>query len=110
MSLFGHLRKDRFDVGIEVVIKQEFYDILTPEQFQKTMERVKRFERLLLNCGHNSGLEHQDKMTLAQFIDIQIQKRTLWDHKLKYYVCIPPLSEQISINWPTDPNFKSLTS
>jgi len=43
-------------------------------------------------------------------IDIQIQKRTLWDRKLKYYVCLPALAEQISINWPTDPNFKSLTS
>lgn len=73
MSLFGHLRKDRFDVGIEVVLKEEFYDVLTPEQFAKVTERVKRFEKLLLNCGHNAGLEHQEKMTLAQFIDIQIQ-------------------------------------
>jgi hypothetical protein len=73
MSLFGHLRKDRFDTGIEIALKQEFYDILTPEQFEKVMERVKKFERLLLNCGHTAGLEHQDKMTLAQFIDIQIQ-------------------------------------
>src|SRR5208282_6103192 len=43
-SLFGHLRKDRFDTGFEVSIKQEFYDILTPEQFEKVMERVKKFE------------------------------------------------------------------
>lgn len=42
-------------------------------------------------------------------IDIQIHKRTLLTHKLKYYVFIPALAEQISINWPTDPNFKSLT-
>lgn len=73
MSLFGHLRKDRFDTGIEVAIKEEFYEILTPEQFEKVMERLKRFERLLLNCGHTAGLEHQDKMTLAQFIDVQMQ-------------------------------------
>ncbi len=73
MSLFGHLRKDRFDVGIEVILKQEFYDVLTPEQFEKVMERVKKFERILLNCGHTEGLEHQDRMTLSQFIDIQIQ-------------------------------------
>lgn len=73
MSLYGHLRKDRFDFGIEVVIKQEFFDILTPEQFEKVTERVKRFERILLNCGHTEGLEHQDKLTLAQFIDMQMQ-------------------------------------
>lgn len=73
MSLFGHLRKDRFDIGIEVILKEEFFDVLTPEQFGKVTERLKRFEKLLLNCGHNSGLEHQEKMTLSQFLDIQIQ-------------------------------------
>jgi phage portal protein BeeE len=72
-SLFGHLRKDRFDTGVEVSIKQEFYDILTPEQFEKVMERVKKFERLIMNCGHTAGLEHQDRMTLSQFLDIQMQ-------------------------------------
>lgn len=73
MSLFGHLRKDRFDIGVEMAIKKEFYELLTPEQYEKTMERMKKAERLLLNCGHTWGLEHQDKMTLAQFLDIQTQ-------------------------------------
>lgn len=73
MSLFGHLQKDRFDVGVEVALKKEFYDVLNPEQYEKATARMKRFEALLLNCGHTAGLEHQDKMTLAQFIDIQAQ-------------------------------------
>jgi len=30
-------------------------------------------------------------------IDIQIQKRTLLDNKLKYYVFLPPLADQISV-------------
>jgi GR25 family glycosyltransferase involved in LPS biosynthesis len=30
-------------------------------------------------------------------IDIQIQKRTLWDNKLKYYVFLPPLADQTSL-------------
>jgi len=68
-------------------------------------------------CTHAYMIKKSSTQTLIDtnsvawsHIDIQIQKRTLWDHKLKYYVCIPPLAEQISINWPTDPNFKSLTS
>lgn len=73
LSLFGHLREDRFDIGVEVSIKKEFYEILTPEQFDKVTERMKRFEKVLLNCGHTAGLEHQDKMTLAQFLEIQTQ-------------------------------------
>ena len=64
MKLYGHLRKDRFDVGLEVEIKPEFLKILTPDQYEKVAERIKRLEKILLNCGHTEGLEHQDQMTL----------------------------------------------
>lgn len=68
-SLFGHLLIDRFDRGIELAIKPEFYKILTPEQNEKIVQRMKRAESLLLNCGHNEGLEDHDKMTLADYLD-----------------------------------------
>lgn len=71
ISLFGHLPKDRFDIGIEVSIKPEFYKILTPEQFEKVTERMKRFEQIMLNCGHTEGLEQHDKTTLSDFLDVQ---------------------------------------
>ena len=71
MSLMGDLRPDRFGVGIEVEIKPEFYKILTPEQFDKVRERIKRFEKVLLNCGHTDQLELQEKLTLGEFMDIQ---------------------------------------
>lgn len=73
VSLFGHLRKDRFDIGVEVEIKKEFYKILTPEQFEKVTQRIKKFEQILLNCGHTEGLEQQDKTTLADFLDMQVR-------------------------------------
>lgn len=73
LSLFGHLRKDRFDIGVEVALKKEFLEVLTPEQYEKATARMKRFESILLHCGHTKGIEHQDKMTLAQYIDIQCQ-------------------------------------
>jgi len=71
MKLYGHLRKDRFDVGLEVEIKPEFLKILTPDQYKKVAERVKRLEKILLNCGHTEGLEHQDQMTLGEFLSTQ---------------------------------------
>lgn len=71
MSLFGNLQKDRFDVGLEIKIKDDFQKILSPEQYEKVIARMKRFEQLLLNCGHTEGLEHQDRKTLAEFLDIQ---------------------------------------
>lgn len=73
MSLFGHLRKDRFDIGVEVAIKPDFMKILTPEQYEKVVSRMKRFEQLLLNCGHTEGVENQDRITLADFLSTQTQ-------------------------------------
>lgn len=72
-SLFGHLRKDRFDIGVEVSIKPEYYKALTPEQFRRVSERMKRFEALLLNCGHTEGLEQQDQVSFPEFLDQQVR-------------------------------------
>jgi hypothetical protein len=71
MSMFGHLRKDRFDIGVEIAIKPDFLNILSPEQYEKITARMKKFEQLLLNCGHTEGLEHQDRSILASFMDVQ---------------------------------------
>jgi len=72
-SQFGKKRKDRFDKGMEISIKPEFFKLLSTEQFEKVTERIKRLETLLLNCGHTEGLENQQKMTLSQFLNIQVQ-------------------------------------
>jgi hypothetical protein len=71
MKLYGHLKKDRFDVGLEIEIKPEFLKLFTPEQYEKVIKRVKRLESILLNCGHTEGLESQDQMTLADFMSTQ---------------------------------------
>lgn len=71
MRLYGHLRHDRFDIGLEIEIRPEFLKILTPDQYKKVTERIKRLEKILLNCGHTEGLELQDHMTLADFMYLQ---------------------------------------
>lgn len=71
LSLFGHLRKDRFDIGIELAIKPEFYKILNPEQLQIIKEKMKLLEQVILNCGFTEGLESQDKMTLSEWMGVQ---------------------------------------
>ncbi len=71
MKLYGHLRKDRFDVGLELEIKPEFLKLLTPEQYEKVVIRMKRLEQILLNCGHTEGLEHQELMTLGEYLSTQ---------------------------------------
>lgn len=73
MSMMGHLRKDRFDVGIEVAIKQEFKDHIEPEQMIKIQERINKFTKILVNCGYTEGLNTDDHMTLSEFLDIQVR-------------------------------------
>jgi len=73
MSMMGHIRKDRFDVGLEVEVKPEFKDYIEPEQMVKIEERIGRFMNLLINCGRTDGLEEEDKMTLPEFLDIQVR-------------------------------------
>lgn len=73
LSQFGKKRKDRFDKGMEISIKPEFHKLLNTEQFAKVTERIKRLETIILNCGHTEGLENQQKMTLSQFLGLQVQ-------------------------------------
>lgn len=68
-------------------------------------------------CTHAYMIKKESINTLIEtnsvawsHIDIQIQKRTLMTNKLKYYVMLPVLAEQFSINWPTDETFKSITA
>jgi hypothetical protein len=71
MGMYGHLRKDRFDVGLELAIKAEIEKVLTPEQLEKIHFKMKQLEQILMACGHSQGLEQQDKMSLSEFLDIQ---------------------------------------
>ena len=70
-SMMGHIRKDRFDIGVEVDVKTEFKDHIEPEQMVKIEERINRFLKILINCGRTDGLSEEDKMTLPEFIDLQ---------------------------------------
>ena len=76
VSQFGKKRADRFDKGMEIAIKPEFYKLLSTEQFEKVTERIKRLETILLNCGHTEDLENQQKMTLSQYLIYFNSKRS----------------------------------
>jgi len=73
-SMMGHIRKDRFDIGVEVDVKPEFKDHIEPEQMVKIEERINRFLKVLINCGRTDGLDEEEKMTLPEFLDIQTRK------------------------------------
>jgi hypothetical protein len=71
MSMFGHVKRDRFDVGVEINIKKDFEQHVTPEQHVRIQDRIDRFQTLLMNCGYTEGLADSEKMTLADWFYIQ---------------------------------------
>ena len=70
LSMFGHVRADRFDSGIEVKIKPQFEKELTTEQLVKVQDRISRFEDLLVNCGKTDGVRLKDMMSLPTYLYI----------------------------------------
>lgn len=73
LSMFGHVRKDRFDIGIEVDIKAELKDYIEPEQMVQVQQRISEFTKLLVNCGSTEGLKEEEKMTLSEYLDLSVR-------------------------------------
>lgn len=73
VSMFGRIKKDRFDIGIEVAIKPEFESHITPEQMVKIKDRIERFKKDLVNCGKTDGLPDNERMSLSEFFYLQSQ-------------------------------------
>ena len=71
MSMFGHIRKDRHDLGFDIEVKEEFKKVIEPEQMIKIQERIDRALKIILNCGFTEDLEEKEKMTLPEFMDVQ---------------------------------------
>jgi hypothetical protein len=71
ISQFGHLRKDRFDIGIDVEIKAAFKDKISIEDMPVVQERIQTFTKFLLNCGHTDDLKVSEKSPLADFMFLQ---------------------------------------
>jgi hypothetical protein len=69
--MFGHIKKDRFDIGINISIKPEFEGHIRPDQMVKIRDRIERFKKILINCGHTEGLNDNEKMSLSEFFYLQ---------------------------------------
>lgn len=72
ISAYGHIRKNRFDVGVNIAVKPEFESVIKPEQMDVIQKRINRAEKLLLTCGSEFGLESKEKMSLPEFFYTQV--------------------------------------
>jgi len=67
MSMFGRIRKDRFDIGLECQIKREYEEIVTPEQRIKIQERMEKALALLMTCGSEDGVAVEERLSLSDY-------------------------------------------
>jgi hypothetical protein len=73
MSMFGRIRRDRFDIGMECNIKQEFDNLIGNDERIKIEERIARAMNIIVNCGRVDGLAQKDRMLLSEFFNVQTQ-------------------------------------
>jgi intein/homing endonuclease len=73
MSMFGHPKNNRFDIGVEIKIKKQFKNSIEPEELQHIKERMDQFIKLLMDCGKSEGLKEKEKMTFSEFLSLQTQ-------------------------------------
>jgi len=71
LSMFGHLKNNRFDIGIEVKIKKQFKDSIEPEELQQIKDRIDQFVKVLMSCGKTDGVSDKERTTLSEFLDLQ---------------------------------------
>lgn len=71
LSMFGHLKKDRFDIGVDVDIRPEFEKHIKPEQMVKIKDRIEKFRKQLISCGKDDGIKDHEKLSLSDYFYLQ---------------------------------------
>lgn len=67
VSLFGHARANRFDVGFAVNIKPHVLSKMSKEKAEELRSsEVPKIREILLNCGSTSGIIDKERLTLAE--------------------------------------------
>lgn len=72
LSMFARVRKDRFDIGMEINVKDEFHASLCEEDMAMVKNRMAKALNMIINCGSNSGLKNNEKMLFSEFLSIQV--------------------------------------
>jgi hypothetical protein len=68
VSIFANPRANRFDIGMALNIKPEAYAKMSKDEIEKIRkERLPNLQKLLLNCGSNTGYPDSARCTLSQY-------------------------------------------
>jgi hypothetical protein len=68
IQTFGRPQPDRYSTGFKLVPDEGVLDKLTEEERDAVEERIDRAQRLIVTCGHTSGLSTTDRMSFSQYL------------------------------------------
>lgn len=79
ISLYGHPRPNRFDIGMAINPQPHLYEEMKEEEIDKIKkEIVPKLRELLLNCGSNENVKDKDKCTFAQYLHMITEDMLLY--------------------------------
>ena len=72
MGMFGNFKADRFDIGLELEIKEEYKEIFTDQELIKIEARMSKIKRMLVTCGTEpEDMQDEEKMSLSDYLFVQ---------------------------------------
>lgn len=71
VSAFGRPQTDRFSTGFKIEFRPGVLDRLDPEDKAKLKGRMDKAIEMFESCGHTTGWDARERMTLSQYLSMQ---------------------------------------
>lgn len=72
ISMFGHPRANRLDIGFEIVVKDSVKGFIEPEEWGIIQDRIFSAKWMLYHCGREDGIKKSERMTLDEFLYLAV--------------------------------------
>lgn len=72
ISMFGHPRANRLDIGFEIALKDSVKGFIEPEEWGIIQDRIFSAKWMLYHCGREDGIKKSEKMTLDEFLYLAV--------------------------------------
>lgn len=72
ISMFGHPRANRLDIGFEIALKDSVKGFIEPEEWGIIQDRIFSAKWMLYHCGREDGIKKSERMTLDEFLYLSV--------------------------------------
>lgn len=78
LSVFGNELQDRFAMGFRIEPNRGVSEDWSPEKKESIQARIKKASRILGSCGHDEGVDQDQRMSLSNFLYQQTRNGILF--------------------------------